>query len=291
MTKLLALLMALILTAYANVSVTDVKNDPAPEAPALPVQTTPTPVRFTVETGVWEDDSAAEDGTPLAEYRFVLPVLSVCREDGTIVETAETETERKALETAAVFNEKFGKWAAAEEFREVTESAAADLDFCREWDGEWFGPYTLKLDCSVYQTDRLISISGTYYSYTGGAHPNTYLLGWNFDLDTGEFFDAKALSDGTALQDHVTEELLCQARCRASEEDMTPEEMFWEDYENIIADWSSYAVSFDDEGMTVAFSPYELAAYGFGAQEFDISYRELESHLNQRGQQVLGLSE
>ena len=89
----------------------------------------------------------------------------------------------------------------------------------------------------------------------------------------------------------MTEELTRQARCRASEEDMVPEEMFWEDYESIIADWSSYAVSFDEEGMTVAFSPYELAAYAAGAQEFTLSYEGLAPHLNQRGQQVLGLAE
>ena len=291
MTKLLALLMALILTACAKVSVTDVKNDPAPEPPAPPVQTVPAPVHFTVETGGWEDAAQAEDGTPLAEYSFTLPVLSVRREDGTLVETAETETEQKALETAAVFNEKFGKWAAAEEFGEIVEAAAEHLAQCREWKLEWVGPYTLDLDCTIYQTEQMVSVSSVYYSFTGGAHPNTYLLGWSFDLDTGEFFDAKALSDGTALQDHVTEELTRQARCRASEEDMVPEEMFWEDYESIIADWSSYAVSFDESGMTVAFSPYELAAYAAGAQVFTLSYQELAPHLNQRGQQVLGLTE
>lgn len=291
MTKLLALLMALLLTACANISETDVKNDPAPEIPAVPVQTVPAPVHFTVETGVWEDAAEAEDGTPLAEYSFTLPVLSVRREDGTEVVDPETDQEREALETAAVFNEKFGKWAAAEEFDEIVEGAAEHLDQCREWEMDWVGPYTLDLDCIVYQTEQIVSVSGTYYSYTGGAHPNTYLLGWNFDLDTGEFFDAKALSDGTALQDHVTEELVRQARCRASEEDMVPEEMFWEDYESIIADWSSYAVSFDEEGMTVAFSPYELAAYAAGAQEFTLSYEGLAPHLNQRGQQVLGLAE
>ena len=225
MTKLLALLMALLLTACASISETDVKSAPPPEVPAVPVQTAPAPLHFTVETGVWEDTAAAEDGTPLAEYSFTLPMLSVRREDGTVVETAETETEQKALETAAVFNEKFGKWAAAEEFGEIVEAAAEHLAQCREWKLEWVGPYTLDLDCTIYQTEQMVSVSGVYYSFTGGAHPNTYLLGWSFDLDTGEFFDAKALSDGTALQDHVTEELTRQARCRASEEDMVPEEV------------------------------------------------------------------
>ena len=291
MAKLLALLIALILAACASISDTDVKNDPAPEAPAVPVQTAPAPVRFAVETGVWEDAACAEDGTALAEYSFTLPTLSVCREDGSVVETAETDAEQRALETAAVFNEKFGKWTAAEEFDEIVKGAAEDLKQCREWEIDWVGPYTLELDCTVYQTEQMVSISGLHYRYTGGAHPNTYLLGWNFDLETGEFFDAKALSDGTALQDHVTEELIRQARCRASEVDMVPDEMFWTDYESIISEWSSYAVSFDEEGMSVAFSPYELAAYAAGAQEFTLPYETLVPYLKQRGQQVLGLEE
>ena len=159
---------------------------------------------------------------------------------------------------------------------------------CREWEMDWGGPYTLGLDCTVYQTEQLVSVAGTYYSYTGGAHSNTYLLGWNFDLDTGEFFDAKALSDGTALQDYVAEELTVQACSRAAEADMAPTEMFWEEYETVIADWSSYAVSFDESGMTVAFSPYELACYAAGPQEFTISYEKLTPHLNQNGHRVLG---
>ena len=44
---------------------------------------------------------------------------------------------------------------------------------------------------------------------------------------------------------------------------MTPEAAveagYWEDYQDIAANWSSYAVSFNEEGVTVAFSPYEIA--------------------------------
>ena len=283
MIKLMALLLTLILTACAQTSMLDVKQAPPPAvAPA------PEPVHFTVETREWTDSALAEDGTLLAEYRCTLPVLSVCREDGTEVTAAENAAEQKALEAAAAFNEKFDKWAAAEEFGEVVEGAAEYLDMCREWEMDWGGPYTLGLDCTVYQTEQLVSVAGTYYSYTGGAHSNTYLLGWNFDLDTGEFFDAKALSDGTALQDYVAEELTVQACSRAAEADMAPMEMFWEEYETVIADWSSYAVSFDESGMTVAFSPYELACYAAGPQEFTISYEKLTHHLNQNGHRVLG---
>lgn len=285
MRMLLAMLLVLSLTACGSVSV-PAENPPAPpeaaEPPAAEI------LHFQVDTGVWADSASAEDGTLLAEYRFLLPELKVCRDDGAEVTEGETQAEREALAVAERFNEKFEKWAAAEEFPEFVNNAAADLELRREYDGFWV-PYSLELDCSIYQTERIVSVSGMYYSNTGGAHPNTYLLGWNFDLDTGEFFDPKTMSDGTALMDHVTEELTAQARVRASEAGMQPEEMYWADYETILADWGSYAVSFNEAGMQVAFSPYELAAYAAGAQEFQISYEALAPHLNGRGRLMLGL--
>ena len=63
----------------------------------------------------------------------------------------------------------------------------------------------------------MISVSGIYYSYTGGAHPNTWLLGWNYDLETGEFFSPEVLSEGTELQDAVTSEIIRQAQIPTEE--------------------------------------------------------------------------
>ncbi|MUU12879.1 MAG: DUF4163 domain-containing protein [Oscillibacter sp.] len=107
-------------------------------------------------------------------------------------------------------------------------------------------PYTLELDCSVYQTEQMVCIQAEYYSYTGGAHPNTVLLAWNFDLMTGQFFAPEILAaDGQIFLDAVRDEIIRQI-------DMTPEAAveagYWEDYQDIAANWSSYAVSFNEEG-------------------------------------------
>ena len=64
---------------------------------------------------------------------------------------------------------------------------------------------------------------------------------------------------------------------------------YWEDYQDIAANWSSYAVSFNEEGMTVAFSPYEIACYAMGPQEFRLSYEQLAPHLNSHGRDLLGI--
>ena len=154
--------------------------------------------------------------------------------------------------------------------------------------------YALKRGLNRRAKELGIVVCGGRGKYSRRTPEELQILADMTGMDGNKLINCSKLAakvDGTALQDHVTEELTRQARCRASEEDMVPEEMFWEDYESIIADWSSYAVSFDESGMTVAFSPYELAAYAAGAQEFTLTYEELAPHLNQRGQQVLGLAE
>lgn len=287
MTKLIALLMTLLLTACSAATMADVKSAPPPGQPLE--EAAPETVRYTVETQVWEDAAQAEDGTPLASYRFSIPVLTACREDGTPITEPQTELATQAVSAAGTFNEKFGRWAAAEEFQTMAEGAAEDLAWRREAGYEWSGGYTMELDCAVYQTERMVSVSGLYYSYTGGAHPNTYLMGWNFDLETGTFFEPELLAEDSALQETVSAELVRQARERAAENGLAPEEFFWPDYETIIADWGSYAVSFDESGMRVAFSPYELAAYAAGTQEFRLSYDWLKPYLSEHGRALLGL--
>ena len=168
----------------------------------------------------------------------------------------------------------------------IRDRAEEELAFRTESGGNWT-PYTLELDCSVYQTEQMVCIQAEYYSYTGGAHPNTVLLAWNFDLMTGQFFAPEILAaDGQIFLDAVRDEIIRQI-------DMTPEAAveagYWEDYQDIAANWSSYAVSFNEEGMTVAFSPYEIACYAMGPQEFRLSYEQLAPHLNSHGRDLLGI--
>lgn len=286
MRTLIALLMTLLLTGCGASAMTMVTGSQPPAASAPEVETTEA-IRFEVEKQLWSDEANAEDGTTLASYTFQLPVLTAVREDGTSINEARNKTEEQALAAAAAFNEKFGKWAAAEEFPEFVASAGEDLALRREWDTQWM-PYELTLDCTVYQTDRIISVAGLYYSYTGGAHPNTWQLGWNFDLEEGIFFGPELLTDGTELQEAVSGEIIRQAQLPL-EDGTVPAEWYWEDHEAITANWTSYTVSFDEEGMEVIFSPYELAPYAAGPQTFRLSYEWLEPHLSAHGRVLLGL--
>ncbi|WP_298034638.1 DUF3298 and DUF4163 domain-containing protein [uncultured Dysosmobacter sp.] len=286
MTTLISLLMTLLLTACASTAtMTDVKNALPPEA----LRTAEPEIQYTVELRIWEDEARAEDGTLLVSRSFRLPVMTVCREDGTVINEARTEAESAALAAAAAFNERFEEWTSGTAFQGLAAEAETDLEWRRSEGMEWQTGYELTLDCMVYQTDRLVSIAGSYYSYIeGAAHPNTWQMGWTFDLEAGAFVEPEELSEGAALGDAVTAEIL-QLAALPTEDGPAATEQYWEDYEEIVANWTGYAVFFDGTGMNVVFSPYELACYAAGPQAFHIAYEKLEPGLNQRGRTLLGL--
>lgn len=280
MSTMIALFLVLsTLVGCAGETLINVKN-------ALPEP--PVAVALSVETERYEDDVQDEDGVVLAECFYELPVLRVLLEDGSPLETAASPEQEQALAAAETFNARFSDWKS--NGQALAESAKEDREFRNEA-GLPSTPYTDELYCTVYQTEHLISVSGLYSTYTGGAHPNTILLSWNFDLDAGEFFEPEILDEGNDFREYVHLSLLEKACETAAEMGAAPEDFYWEDYDATLADWSSYAVSFDGTGMTVGFSPYELGAYAIGPQVFQLPYEQLYPHLGRHGRTLLGLDE
>lgn len=281
MSTMIALLLVLsALVGCAGETLTNVKN----ALPDLPAEV----IAFSVEMETYEETVRDEDGAALAECSYELPVLTARLEDGSILETAATEKQERALAAAETFNDRFAQWKTNP--RTLAESAREDRAFRNESGLEPVA-YTDNLSCTVYQTETLVSVSGNYSTYTGGAHPNSILMSWNFDLDAGEFFEPEILDEGGDFREYVHLALVKQARETASAAGMTPKDFYWEDYEDTLAEWSSYAVSFDEAGMTVGFSPYELAAYAAGPQVFRLAYETLLPHLGQHGRALLGLED
>lgn len=254
---------------------------------ALPVRGT---LDYRVETETRADRVTTEDGVLLAEYSFQLPRILVVKEDGTLLSEPGGVEEEWAAAVAERFNDYFEKWAAAEDFDSLVAAAEEDLAWSVQEGYRWFNGYSLELTTSIYQTEDLVSVCGTYYSYTGGAHPNTWQLGWNYDLTSGNFFGPEGLiADNTGFQEAVVDELIRQAEETAAKNEMAIEDLYWQDYESILRNWSSYAVFFDAGGMHVNFSPYELAPYAFGSQEFVFSYEWMEPYLGEYGRRLLEL--
>lgn len=290
--KLLALLLTVGMLAGCEAvpGVTDM--DAATLEPAMVEQMITPDIYYQVELETYEDAAMAEDGTVLATYRAQVPVMRAYLEDGSQLEEAQTEAGTRALETVEAFNQQFASWLTEDHLDNLAEDAQQAYDMLKEEGLTMVGNYTEELSCSVYQTPSLVSVSGLFYTFTGGAHPNTAQLGWNFDLENGQFFTGGDLTGGNApFRDEVTEELIRQADLVAQENGMKPEELFWPEYQSSLADWNSYTVYFDESGMTVAFAPYELAPYSAGSQEFKISYEWLKERLPKHGRDILGIDD
>lgn len=253
-------------------------------------QAAPRQLCYTVALETLEDSAQAADGTVLARRSYALPVMTVELADGTALTEAAAPAEEAALTAAETFNSQFRDWAAADGFDEVTAWAEEDRAGRAETGAAWT-PYVLELESEVCRTGDLISVQAVYYGSSGGAHPNTVLMAWNFDLSTGRFLTPEQLAaDGQAFSEAVAQELLRQSRETAAAYDMAPEDFFWTNYQEILAGWSSYAVSFDGEGMTVGFSPYELAAYAAGPQIYHLPYEQLAGYFSTHGLALLGLA-
>lgn len=244
---------------------------------------------FSVEVEEYEETVRDEDGAVLAECSYELPVMRVLTADGGVLETAATAEQERALAVTEAFNARFAPWKSNPQT--LARSAKEDRAFRNESGLESMA-YTDDLWCAVYRTETLVSVSGTYSTWTGGAHPNSILMSWNFDLEAGEFFEPEILDEGGDLREYVQLVLLSQSLDLAAENGASSTTgLYWEDYEDILADWTSYAVSFDEAGMTVGFSPYELACYAAGPQVFHLTYDQLRPHLGEHGKALLGLED
>lgn len=265
--------------------------------PSISVEVEPMPSKppeiicYAVASDTRAESVCTDEGVTLLTSSFSYPRLAAYRGNGSAITESETEAEAAALAAVEEFNTHFLHWGNGGMVNDdifSPETALEDYTWRQQESVDWFIPYTMELSCTTYQTKRMVSVEGLFYSYTGGAHGNSAHLAWNFDLENGTFFGPELLG-GAELQSAVTEELKRQSVERAAELDATPEELYWADYETILADWPSSAVSFDADGMTVSYSPYELAPYAFGSQIYKIPYDVLEPYLSLQGMEILGL--
>ena len=228
----------------------------------------------------------------LLTYRYEVPVLRAYGEDG--AEIPEEELPERAKSALTAFNENFRYWRDGQDAQEVESWAREDYAAMKDILPIWTENrgYSTELACELYETESFVSVRGMYYSFTGGAHPNTMYTAWNFDLESGSFVEPGFLAaDTQAFQEAVAEEIIRQADAIAEREGVKPGQYYWEEYRDIAADWADYTVSFDGEGMTVTFAPYEIACYAAGTQEFRLDREFLGQYFSSEGLRLLGYGE
>ena len=231
----------------------------------------------------------------LLSYRYEVPVLRAYRSDGSeLTGEADGAQEERALRTVETFNGNFSYWRDGQDAQEVESWAREDYASMKDILPIWTEGrgYSTEFTSELYETEGFVSVRGMYYSFTGGAHPNTMYAAWNFDLESGSFVEPGFLAaDAQAFQEAVAEEIIRQADAVAETEGVEPGQYYWEEYRDIAAKWADYAVNFDEEGMAVTFAPYEIACYAAGTQEFRLDRDFLGQYLSAEGLRLLGYEE
>lgn len=244
-------------------------------APA-PVQTAETV--YTLEALSEEETFLSEGGRKLADYSYQLLVLSVAN-----LEELSPEEAEAAQRNVETFHAKMS--ALMEEltaYGAVMGDDAAQM----ERDGYTIEAYYDRAAASGTMAGDLVSVRVDQCSYTGGAHPNRYTSSYLFDLRIGQFIDPTQLADDPAAFQCGAAELL-----REKADAITRNrDGYWPDYGEIISRWSEGAVLFDEEGMLVVYSTYELGPYVMGEVELRLSYEELAGLIGDGGLARLGMA-
>lgn len=210
---------------------------------------------------VRSEDKAAKE---LARCDYQLLHLTVAAPE--TLPPAEAEAARR---NAEIFNTRMDDL--MEDFTDHGAAVGRDAKKAYQ-DGYFLEAYYDGVTASGAITGEIVSVRMDQSSYTGGAHPNSYASGCLFDLKSGQFIldPAQLADDPAAFQTGAAEKLAEKAWAIRENRDA-----YWQDYTEIISHWNEGVVLFDEEGMLVVYSTYELGPYAMGAVELRLSWEEL----------------
>lgn len=119
-------------------------------------------------------------------------------------------------------------------------------------------------------TPKVAVISLGTYSYAGGAHPNSYVSIYNFDLQTGKTLDWEDLVTDLEKLKKKAEKAFKSARDLPPDADLIEEGYFWGEAFALPQNFE-----LKEEGIYFWYNPYEAASYSQGPTDFLLTYQEL----------------
>ncbi len=284
---MLSMLLLLALTACGAGAPVNNCVPPVSDAPAIivpPVQPAEKEVVAPVYVFDYDTQSASftleDGGEEYASYSYTFPCMSVSNFEDLL--PAEQEVAQRNI--SAFNGEMETKMNDAVAFG---ESLAEEIRMLLEEENfPWVG--FDETATSITRAGNIITVRADCYYFGGGAHPDTYTLSYTFDLSVGQFIDPAQIGDDPEIfRQSVAELLVVQAEGLGEEYT----EGYWDDYASIISQWNDTAVFFDERGMTVFFSPYELGPYAMGPVELFLDYETLRDALGPGGLVHLGVTE
>ncbi len=121
----------------------------------------------------------------------------------------------------------------------------------------------------VYQDKNILSFENFYSEYTGGAHVNSIVTAFIYDINSGERINEKATDLLYTVEDAGLIKLL---REKLLEFQYSSKNMYF-DFDDIRLNNNYYA---SKTGITFIYVPYEIAPYGNGYTYIHFTYEELK---------------
>ncbi|MBD2752899.1 DUF3298 and DUF4163 domain-containing protein [Spirosoma validum] len=159
--------------------------------------------------------------------------------------------------------------------KDLTKAAnlfAADYESVRKDMGHLGGCWELKTTAdTVHAGPKTLTVKFDTYAYTGGAHPNSNLSFYTFDLDSGRMLTlADMVTDTTSLLGVVE-------KAFRKQQELSPHTNL-EEQGYFLRDGHFFLpanVGLSMEGLVFYYNPYEIAAYAVGPIQVTVPYAQL----------------
>lgn len=165
---------------------------------------------------------------------------------------------------------------------------------------ESFWGYAYDSDYMItYQSDSLLCVKVVVYSYLGGAHPNSWIEMYHFDLNSGECLCRKTdpavnqllgsmANDKEAFRAFLLQEVMQYVKNEQWADGMTLEEGLYPDYQDTLQSMEAFNWYVREDSLWIVFNEYDIAPYAAGSIEVEIPLAECEPYLSEYGKQLLG---
>ncbi|MBU5483581.1 DUF4163 domain-containing protein [Clostridium sp. MSJ-11] len=142
-------------------------------------------------------------------------------------------------------------------------------------EGTLMNPYGLSVNYEVhYNKNNLLSLTISYYSYTGGAHGMSSKKTFNIDTKTGINASLKDLFNPGEDYKEIINTVI---REKIQENPSEYYEEISRYFKGILQDQPFYIV---EDNIVIYFEPYEIAPYAGGFKEFKMPFKSFEKGVN-----------
>jgi len=185
----------------------------------------------------------------------------------------------KSIESLFSSNEEVGREEV--DFNSEMKSFIADyLEFISEFPDafqSWFIERTGEVKLNK---GNIFSIDYMEYSYTGGAHPNTFVIFKNFNLTNGEeiTLDEIIPADKQEELTNIAETEFRKLKELTPDADLGQAGFWFENNEYYLSD--NFLIS--DSSLVFYYNSYEITAYAFGPTELIIPYSRIKTLLGEK---------